>query len=98
MKRHSWAIEQMWIGLVYPSEEAWRRGADGLSFAALKPEAVTKNAVLAKQLTTLAMRVYTLGAEGARAQGLQVRGEVYGKLVATCMDCHRKAVKAGKTG
>jgi hypothetical protein len=98
MKRHNWAIGQLWIGLVYPSEEAWRRGADGLAFAALKPDELTKNAALGKQISGLAIQVHTFGAEGAKAQGLAARGEVYGKLIGTCAGCHRKALKAGKTG
>jgi hypothetical protein len=98
MKRHNWAIGQMWIGLVYPSEEAWRRGADGLAFAALKPEELAKSRALGKNVSALAIQVHTLGGEGAAAQGLAARGEVYGRLIATCTDCHRKVRKTAKTG
>ena len=30
MKRHSWALDQLWQGLIGPSEESWQQGAQGL--------------------------------------------------------------------
>jgi hypothetical protein len=96
MKRHNWAIDQMWAGLVYPAEDAWRRGADGLAFAALKPEELAKDQVLGRKVSALAIDVHTLGGEGAKAEGAARRAEVYGKLIATCTDCHRQLRKPGK--
>jgi hypothetical protein len=97
MKRHQWAIEQMWIGLVYPSEEAWRRGADGLAFAALRPEELARDQAADKAVGALAIKVHTLGGEGAAAEGLAARGDVYGRLIATCQECHRRVRLAAKT-
>jgi cytochrome c553 len=93
MKRHNWAIDQMWIGLVYPAEDAWRRGADSLAFAALKPEELSKDQALGRKVSALAIQVHTLGADGAKAEGAAARAEVYGKLIATCTECHRQLRK-----
>jgi hypothetical protein len=96
MKRHNWAIDQMWIGLVYPAEEAWRRGADSLAFAALKPEELAKDQALGRKVSALAIQVHTFGGEGAKAEGTVPRADVYGKLIATCTECHRQLRKASK--
>ncbi len=87
MQRHQWAIEQMWTGLVYPSEDAWRRGADALAFAALKPEEMGRPD--AKEVSELADRVHTLGARGAATPGWDDRAQVYGTLLGTCIRCHQ---------
>jgi hypothetical protein len=93
MKRHNWAIDQMWIGLVYPSEEAWRRGTDSMAFAALKPEELAKDPALGRKVSTLAVAVHTVAGEGAKAEGLFLRGDSYGRLISTCTECHRQLRK-----
>jgi len=90
MLRHQWAINQMWIGLIYFSEDAWRRGADGLAFAALKPEQLTRDSAASRDVANLAIAVHTLGGQGAAAEGWFARAEVYGKLLGTCIGCHQR--------
>jgi hypothetical protein len=87
MRRHGWALDRMWEGLVLPSENAWARGASALADAPygaprteppLRPEA--RNALEALR---------TLGAKAAEAQGWPARGGVYAELLVGCSSCHR---------
>ena len=91
MLRHQWAIEQMWTGLIYPSEGAWRRGADALAFAALKPEQLVRDRGAATaDIGKLAIQVHSLAAEGTAARSWDDRAQVYGKLLGTCIRCHQQ--------
>jgi len=90
MLRHQWAVEQMWAGLIYPSDEAWRRGADGLAFAALKPEELVRKPGAGDEVNKLAVQVHSLAGEGAAASSWDDRAQIYGKLLGTCIRCHRQ--------
>ena len=84
MAGHQWAADQMWQGLIGPSEERWQSGARKLAGAPLTMTAesgelgIADDAARAKLLAT---RALTVGDGDGRTT-------LYGDLLATCAHCH----------
>jgi cytochrome c553 len=90
MLRHQWAMEQMWIGLINPSEESWKKGVEVLSDAPLQPQKMTEEAGLSVDIGALAQAVHEAGDEARQAKDWGARAQIYGGLLSTCADCHLK--------
>jgi mono/diheme cytochrome c family protein len=88
MRRHQWATEMLWDGLVVPSDDAWNAGALALSEAPLVPEQLTPGKSPVPRVGELAQAVHNLGVKAAGAKPVEARADVYGELVATCSECH----------
>ena len=88
MLRHQWAMEQMWVGIINPSEESWRKGVEVLTDAPLEPERMTDDADLTVSIGALARRVHEAGHAARQAEEWSSRAWIYGKLLPTCADCH----------
>ena len=84
MKRHRWATERLWDGLVVPSDDAWNAGAAILTEAPWSRDVVAAGGVHGK---ALADRFTKLGNRAQTAKG-EERAEVYASLLATCSPCH----------
>ena len=95
MLRHQWAAEQMWIGLVTPSEATWNAGVAELAEAPLGQENILPNASVTPAIVQLAADVHAIGGEGARATTWEERAALYGRLVTTCASCHSVLPRAG---
>lgn len=79
MPAHAAAEQALWDGLVTPSDASWSRGARELLEA---PELDSGH----EQASLLARRTRDLAREAATATN--TRGDVYGRIVATCAGCH----------
>jgi len=88
MLRHQWAVQQMWDGLIGPSEERWKAGVGELAEAPLGQDEVFSNATAAASIVKRAEDVHALGAEGGKVTSWPDRAAVYGRLLATCAGCH----------
>ena len=88
MRRHQWATERLWDGLVVPSDEAWNAGALALSEAPLVPEQLTPGKSPVPRVGELAQAVHNLGVKAAGAGRVEARANLYGELLATCAECH----------
>lgn len=88
MLRHQWAVHQMWVGLINPSEEAWKKGAEVLTGAPLRKENLSPYAEYTENLPALALGVQRLGTEAFEETDWNRRAEIYGELLTTCAGCH----------
>ena len=87
MERHQMGIDQMWDGLVLPSENAWRSGTLTITRAPLiAPEHAepTSSALHARIEATR-----ELAKQARLAQTYQERARVFGELIAGCAQCHQ---------
>jgi mono/diheme cytochrome c family protein len=84
MHRQLWAIERLWEGLVGPSNAAWQAGADNLR------QGHGHSRVPAPQQARLE-RVRGLGVEAGDAASRADRGQIYGRILAECGNCHASA-------
>jgi len=82
MLRHEWAADRLWEGLIGPSDESWRVGAEALAEAALQPQDTPE------EVGVLARQVHELGAQAAETFGFTDRAVLYGRLIGTCARCH----------
>lgn len=87
MHRHQLGMEQMWDGLVLPSEKAWRSGTITITRAPLRAPELADEAV--DDATHQRVEQVRALAKAARAATTyEERGRVYGQLIAGCADCH----------
>jgi hypothetical protein len=89
MQRHRWAAERLWEGLIGPSDQAWRAGAQVLRDAALYTDALTQDVAQYEQVTKLAWTVHEIGARSDITQDRHIRADLYGQLMGTCAKCHQ---------
>ncbi len=89
MRRHLWAADRFWEGLIVPSDDAWARGAEALATAALRPETLTPDLPVYPRVEALAQRVHALAEEGSRTADTGARIDIYAGMLATCARCHR---------
>jgi cytochrome c556 len=86
MKRHTWASERLWEGLVVPSSDAWNTGANALSGTAFPPEVLNRGGVHAR---SAASDFAGLVAKAAARKTMEERAALYAELLVTCGSCHR---------
>lgn len=87
MVSHQWAAEQMWQGLIGPSDARWLAGARALSQAPLHivAQAVTPSSEL--DIDDVArIRLYARRAQAAGSQ--DARADLFGAMLGTCAHCH----------
>jgi hypothetical protein len=87
MDRHAQGIEQMWMGLVQPSEQAWRSGTVTLTRAPLEAPA-TEGGSVGPRAAAEIERVRGLARRARTASSHAERAQIYGQLIAGCGHCH----------
>ena len=90
MRRHQWASDRMFDGLVMADAELFRAGNDALTSAPLtQAELPATEGQPAEQVVALTSHVRELGAQAATATDDAARASIYGRYLATCGTCHR---------
>jgi cytochrome c556 len=93
MKRHQWAGERLWEGLVGPSEEAWSAGAQALAASPVPSQLLADEGSQGRRAADALAR---LVAKAPQLTDSEARTALYAELLVTCGDCHR-AVKRRRT-
>jgi cytochrome c553 len=87
MLEHQWATERLWEGVTGPWENAWERGSAALAetrvFGGSESSMPPDESLLEREA---ALR--SLGEEAMTTKALDARARLYGRLLATCGDCH----------
>lgn len=87
MVRHQIGADQLWDGLVVPSEDAFRSGTITLTRAPLTPPESNGEPII-PALQERIETIRTLARQAREATTYAERGRVYGELIARCADCH----------
>jgi hypothetical protein len=90
MRQHAWAADELWLGLVTPSELNWRRGARALAHTFLTAPAQDGEEVSEPAHQRL-LEIRALGEEASRAGTTESRAIVYGDLLSRCGQCHQES-------
>ncbi|MDD9967570.1 MAG: hypothetical protein OXR73_15145 [Myxococcales bacterium] len=94
MFRHEVGHDQMWTGMITPSEEDYRSGTITLTRAPLKaPEA--GDGPLDPRLHAAVERIRDLAKQSRAATTHQQRAKLYGTMITECASCHFTQPKAG---
>jgi cytochrome c553 len=89
MDRHRWAVDRMWDGLMIPSDDWWTRGTEALRELPLEEHVIS--AMGGGKVAVAASReVHELGHVGHGLTDPIKRAALYGKVMATCVDCHQR--------
>jgi len=88
MRKHERAALMLWDGVTGPSEYGWREGAEGLAGTRIFGDAESRGETDPSLLTREAT-LRGLGEEAKTATSLADRATLYGRLLATCGDCHQ---------
>ncbi|MBL0214322.1 MAG: hypothetical protein IPQ07_10585 [Myxococcales bacterium] len=88
MRRHQWAAVRLWEGLVGPSDEMWKQGAEVLSTTQLDTVAAA-GGVARGDVPALAAKVRELAVRATSTSDHNQRATLYGELLSTCSGCHQ---------
>lgn len=87
MRRHAWAFDRLWEGLVLPSDAAWQKGVD--AFVELPACADDLSGEQDRDAIRHARETVKSREQAARnAATLEARARIYGELLPTCATCH----------
>jgi cytochrome c553 len=90
MARHEVGVDQLWSGLVIPSEDSWRAGSVTFTRAPLtRPE--QDGTPMDPELARRTEEVRAMAQRARAAKSHAERAQVYGELLSTCGACHRYA-------
>ena len=88
MLRHRWAMDQMWDGLIGPSDSAWIRGAAAMQEESTYLELIRPNVPRGDAMRSMAQSLRGMGARAQDATDPEQRAVMYGRLLTTCVSCH----------
>jgi hypothetical protein len=88
MASHQWAANRMWEGLIGPSIERWRDGAQILANAPLAIVAEADNLPPDVAVSDDVSRIRLLAKRALAAETLDARANIYGELLQSCVRCH----------
>jgi hypothetical protein len=92
MKRHAWATDRLWAGLVVPSNEAWIAGSKALVDTPFPQEVLQRGGVHAR---SAASDFTKLVAQAPNKKTTEERAALYADLLVTCGTCHRSGQEPG---
>jgi hypothetical protein len=87
MYRHALGAEQLWHGLIQPSEEMWRNGTLTLTRAPLEP-ALQDGEAVSPEMTAKIEEIRELAKRARVASSHPERAAIYGELITRCAECH----------
>jgi mono/diheme cytochrome c family protein len=88
MIQHQHAVDLLYQGLVVPSDEMWKRGAEALKESPLKADAFPVDAQLSKEALDAQSRTHEVAEKAMSAATPTARAEIYGDLIGGCASCH----------
>ena len=88
MASHQWATARMWEGLIGPSMDRWREGAQILVDAPLTIVAEADNLPPELAVADDVARIRLLATRALVADTLDERANLYGELLQNCVGCH----------
>jgi cytochrome c553 len=93
MQRHQWGVDRMWEGLIGPSEESWRWGAETIDET---PGCQDFDPETDQYRAELCARIEALDRSALDARDLEDRRRIYGEFLATCSSCHSQSEAASQ--
>jgi cytochrome c553 len=87
MERHSVGIEQMWFGLIAPSDDAWRAGTITLTRAPLEVP-LDGDRLVDETVHAEVERLRDIANQARLAGTYSDRARLYGMAITACAHCH----------
>lgn len=90
MREHKAAADQLLVGLIVPSDSAWRTGARTLGSATLQARDLPLGPTLQPQVGATEERLHRLARDAVQTTDPRTRAGFYAQFLAGCADCHRR--------
>jgi cytochrome c553 len=91
MKRHAWATERLWEGLVVPSSAAWSAGSKALVDTPFPAEVLLRSVAAPRAASDFE----NLVAQAPTKTTAEQRAALYAELLVTCGACHHAGSGVG---
>jgi cytochrome c2 len=88
MLEHKRALDMMMQGLIIPSGDLYRKGAEALKTSPLKTSALPRDPRLTRDILAAEDAIHLLAERAAAASDQQTRVTTYGQIIANCARCH----------
>lgn len=89
MRKHAWAADRMWEGLILRDQARYDDAARSLADVVVRAEELPANTNDPVRVQAVADNVRALAAAGLASTDWPTRAQNYGKFLATCATCHR---------
>lgn len=89
MRKHAWAADRMWEGLILRDQARYDDAARSLADVVVRAEELPANTNDPARVQAVADNVRALAAAGLASTDWPSRAQTYGKFLATCATCHR---------
>jgi cytochrome c553 len=89
MRKHYRAADLLYRGLVVPSTHSWDLGAEALSGDPATLD-LKRGATPHPEIEALAQRLHDLAEQARKAEDPKSRSEIYGQMLETCSECHKR--------
>jgi len=100
MRKHYRAADLLYRGLVVPSTHSWNLGAEALTADPATLD-LKRGATPQPEIEELAQRLRDLGVQARKVEDPKSRSEIYGQMLETCSECHKRQgveIKQGSPG
>jgi cytochrome c553 len=88
MARHSWAADEMWTGLLWKNDARFQHAVEVWNATPLAQPHTAEAKRFVPEVLAMEDRVHDLAQEAAAKMEPNRRGELYGRMLATCSACH----------
>lgn len=88
MRRHKWAVDRLWQGLVGPDDKSWTAGAQVLRAVPLTVSDAAEDGKIPVDIVKWVETTHALGEEALKVSVPDERATLVGKLLGTCAACH----------
>lgn len=88
MLAHQQAIEYLYQGLIVPSDDLWKKGAQLLRAAPMQNEKFPADVKLTEDIKAFEVKAHQFAGMADQARDPKTRVGVYGTLIASCAGCH----------
>lgn len=85
---HQFAVDLMWEGLIKPSDDSWKKGAQRLKGTPMAAKDLPDDPALTKEIKDFEAKVHALADKAEDAQGSKARSAIYGEIISGCGSCH----------
>lgn len=88
---YAWTADQLWIGLVQPSDDAWTRSLDAVVEGSIDVDGLGIAPEGREVVSAYVAILHDVSVEGEAHANPPTRSETFGEVVSACAGCHAAA-------
>ena len=88
MLAHQQAVDYLYQGLITPSDDLWKKGAELLKASPMAKEDFPKDPQLTDEIKAFEVKTHLFANMAHKASDAKTRVGLYGELISSCAGCH----------